>query len=154
MAFILSLLNLDLKIADESVTVPIGYDDARPLSYSLLIGLTPTGGGEPEYFFCVVEANTETETETQFWSGLDTKDIITGRNREMVVVALRIGTMELLGAVNYPRIFCCTRDSHPPEKALKKFSVIERTFRMCGYTAIEQPVILGKHSWWMEREAE
>jgi hypothetical protein len=39
--------------------MPLGYDDQEPKSYTLIIGFDATAGGDPEFYFCVVEVNHE-----------------------------------------------------------------------------------------------
>ncbi len=60
-----------VEVIKDSVIIPIGYDDREPKSYSLLIAFEPMAGGNPEFFFCVIEANHQDNTEIRYWSGLD-----------------------------------------------------------------------------------
>jgi hypothetical protein len=145
------LTQFEVTLRNETAVIPLGYDDTRPLSYALLIGLEPLPGGDVEHFFCIIETDTQTRIETRFWSGADTRDIFAGVDRKIVLEAVRAGTTQLLGALPHPRIFCCTHDAHLPEKALKKHFFIAEVFKICGYEPKEQPVLLGKKSWWMER---
>jgi hypothetical protein len=139
------------KAWGQTVVIPIGYDDNSPLSYSLLIGLAPMAGGDLEYYFCVVEADTTTGEEAHTYSGLDTRQIITSlAHRKLVLHDVMAGTELLLRIINPPRFFCCTYDSDLPEKALTKHMLIAATFGMCGYKVEEQPFRLGKYSWRME----
>jgi hypothetical protein len=73
--------------------MPLGYDDQEPKSYTLIIGFDATAGGDPEFYFCVVEVNHEENTETRYWSGLDVAKFASKDDRRLIRSALLIGTM-------------------------------------------------------------
>jgi hypothetical protein len=137
-----------------TIVLPIGYDDERrELSYSAVVGCTPLpGGADMEYFFYIVEGDREERLANHHWTGLQTKGLISDKvDRRAVLYTVLFGTDRLLKTFNHSRYFCCTYDSDLPEKALSKYYRVVETFRMCGYEAKEQPVLLGKNSWWLER---
>lgn len=130
--------------------VPIGYDDDEPESYSLLIAFDTMAGGGAEFFFCVIEQNHETNTETRYWSGLEVAKFTSDEDRTFILGALLDGTRELLQHNSPKLVFCCTHDSGLPQKALIKHLLVAQVFETCGYVVEEQPIFLGKNSWWME----
>jgi|ERR1700722_19902776 hypothetical protein len=142
------------QLIGDSVVVPIGYDDVAPRSYSLLIAFDRTGGGDEEFFFCMIEANHDDNTETRYWSGLDVARFAPEADRKLIRTTLLAGTELLLRHKAPQRVFCCTHDSHLPEKALTKHLLVARIFETCGYIVEAQPLFLGKYSWWMERRDE
>lgn len=131
--------------------MPIGYDDVQHRSYSVMAGFSPTGGGELEYYLCIVEADHENDSEHELWSGRDTASFMSAEQQENVLQAALYATDALIRLQKPARVFCCTHDSDLPEKALRKHYLIAEVFKMCGYTVDQLPVQLGKHSWWMER---
>src|SRR5258708_3070408 len=139
-----------VEVIKDSVIIPIGYNDKEPKSYSLLIAFEPMAGGNPEFFFCVIEANHQDNTEIRYWSGLDVAKFASTGARNTILNTLLFGTKRLLSHIAPKRVFCCTHDLHLPEKALRKHLLIAEIFKMCGYQVQSEPILLGKHSWWME----
>ena len=146
MAFVCTAGDFPPEVINGELVIPIGYDDQNPLSYSVLMGFSPTGGGESEFYWVIVQTNTAEDTETPFWSGLDTKGIFSQEDRILIRIAVQDAIAVLLGHTKPQRIFCCTHDSDLPQKAL----LIAAIFKMCGYEVLRQQLQLGKHSWWME----
>jgi hypothetical protein len=140
----------NLELIKDSVIIPIGYDDKEPKSYSLLIAFEPMAGGDFEFFFCIIEASHQDNTEIIYWSGLEVAKFASSYARNSILNTLLFGTRRLLNHVAPRRVFCCTHDSHLPEKALRKHLLVVETFKMCGYQVQSEPIQLGKHSWWMD----
>jgi hypothetical protein len=116
----------------------------------LLISFDVLPGGGEEFFFCLVEANTETNTEIRYWSGLDVAKFTSKEDRTLICSQLLSGTEKLLKHRSPNRVFCCTHDSDMPQKALSKHIRIAHIFETCGYIVKREPQQLGKESWWME----
>jgi hypothetical protein len=97
MGFVCTARESEPELIDDAVVVPIGYHDAEPKSYSLLIAFDdlPGGVGE-EFFFCVVEANTETNAEVRYWSGQDVAKFASASDRIFIRTKLFAGTEPLL----------------------------------------------------------
>jgi hypothetical protein len=150
MGFMCTAADTNIELIGDAVVVPIGYDDIEPKSYSLLISFDALPGGDEEFFFCVVEANTEDGTEARHWSGLDVAKFASKEDRILIRHMLLAGTEQLLKHRSPKRVFCCTHDSDMPQKALTKHVLIAHIFEMCGYAVIREPKCLGKESWWME----
>ena len=141
------------EYVNDTVLMPIGYDNAERKSYSIMTGFTPTGGGDLEYYLCILEANHSENTEAQLWSGLETKAFLKPELRDNILQSCLYATNILIRLQRPQRVFCCTHDAGLPEKALRKYYLIANTFKMCGYQVSQQDVILSKHSWWMELRA-
>jgi hypothetical protein len=133
-----------------AVIIDIGYDDVEPLTYSLVVGLEPMGGGAIEYYFQVVEANLQTEHERTYWVGKDTA-FIESDDRAIILRALLAATRALLDNARPERVEVVTYESNPPEKALVKHLLIGRVFEDCGYAVHTADPYHGKRVWWMER---
>ncbi|WP_428988856.1 hypothetical protein [Methylocapsa aurea] len=101
-----------------AVVVNIGFDDTEPLNYSLIVGLDLMGAGAIEYYFHIVEANSETEDEYIYWSGRDTASFIPSDDRVVILGALLTATHVLLEQARPERVEVVTHDANPPEKAL------------------------------------
>jgi len=153
MAFVCTAMreSSSCQLIKETVIIPIGYDKKQPFSYTLAIGLAPIAGGDVEYYFRIIRADTQSNSETEYWSGLPTRAFMREGDRAKVLRALIFGTKQLLRNTSHARVFCCTHDSRLPEKALRKHLLVAETFKMCGYEVEEQSVLPGKHAWWMER---
>jgi hypothetical protein len=80
------------NLVKDSLIIPVGYDDALPRLYSLLIGFEVMAGGDLEYFFCLVEVDTEAKTERVYWSGLDVGRLVSKDDRPLIRLALLEGT--------------------------------------------------------------
>jgi hypothetical protein len=152
MAFVCTAGKSQPELIGDSVVVPIGYDDAEPASYSLLIGFDTLPGGDAEYFFCLIKANHAENTETRYWSGLEVAKFTSREDRILIRSAVLEGTQLLLNYKAPDRVFCCAHDADPPEKALQKLLLVAVIFKTCGYAVERKPICLGKHSWWMERQ--
>jgi hypothetical protein len=150
MGFICTAATTEAELVGGTVVVPVGYDDAQPKSYSLLISFDVLPGGDEEFFFCLVEANTEERTEVRYWSGLDVSRFASKKDRILIRHALMDGTKRLLKHRTPKRVFCCTHDSDLPDKALTKHVLIVHLFGDFGYNVRREPKCLGKESWWME----
>jgi len=136
------------------VIVPLGYDDARPLIYSLMLGLSPMAGGDLEFFFCIIEADNQYNTEKQLWSGLDTTEIFSGEHRTSILKGLLGATEMLVNAVKPSQVTMCTIDTGAPKKADRKHLLIARVFETCGYAVKCADEYHGKRVWQMERQPE
>lgn len=105
-----------------------------------------------EFYFVIVEVNTDTDEERELWSGLDTRHILSKGDRILIRTALLAGVEYFLNENKPVQVFCCTHDSELPEKALSKHVLVAKQFESCGYTVHRMERLLGKDSWWMERQ--
>ncbi|NJL08927.1 MAG: hypothetical protein HC900_12290 [Methylacidiphilales bacterium] len=138
---------------DYLIVIPIGFDDASPLTYSLMVTLSPSGGGLLEYAFCIIEANDVEYSENQIWSGLESARFLKGDDRKDVLSLLIQCTKFLLDSVRPLSVFFCTIDTFAPEKADRKYSLVAQTFEMCGYRVRTTDPWHGQRYWRMERDA-
>jgi hypothetical protein len=133
------------------IQVTVGHDDIELKAYSVVVLLGPLAGGDSELVFYLVEADGETDTEHEFWSGKDVARFIPREDRKVIVTAFRSAAAHLLQKCQPRRVFCCTFDEKPPEKALVKYTSIFSAFEECGYSVVRNPPSQGKVSWWLER---
>jgi hypothetical protein len=136
-----------------SIVVNIGYDDENDLSYSLVVGLEPMGGGAIEYFFQIIEADGESGGEYIYWSGKDTAAFIPKEDRVVILSAVLTATRALIENAKPSRVEMVSYDPDPPQKALVKHWLIGRVFEQCGYVVKTADPYHGKRVWWMERKA-
>jgi hypothetical protein len=136
-----------------SVAELVGYDDARDISYSALVALTPVpGGGDMELIYCLVEYDGETRSEHTYWSGKDVARFISREDRAQILVIVGDATKRLLAAARPERIFRVTVDANAPEAAMHKHSFIASVIESCGYRIGSTDIRHGRVAWWMERE--
>lgn len=158
MAFVLTLSDqeqsatVNARGTDIVVIVPLGYDDVRPLVYSLMLGLSPMAGGDLEYFFCIIEANSQDNTETQLWSGVDTRHLFSREDRNAILKGLLGATEMLINAAKPAKVTMCTIDTGAPEKADRKHLLVARMFETCGYDVQCADPYHGRRIWQMERQ--
>lgn len=139
--------------ANHVVTINLAVDDAADLTLSLLATLTPTpwmGQHVMEFAFCVVEYDGQTDTETRYWSGLDTNTKLVGDDRPKTLHALDKAVRILLSRVLPRQVFIQSCEGPLPPKAHFKYEIVLRAFRDCGYQIEAQPLYHGRPSWWLE----
>lgn len=104
MAFVCTA-NLDrssFEIILNTVVIPIGYDDERPgLNYSAVVGFAPMAGTDDvEYFFYIVEAESNEGFATNYWTGTKTKDFIPSAiDRKIILHTVLFWDLQALGSV-------------------------------------------------------
>jgi hypothetical protein len=135
-----------------SIVVNVGYDDEKPISYSLHVGLSPMAGGPIEFYFQIVEFDEEYESEHAFLSGKDTACFLKGDDRKIVLWAVLTAAHMLLEAAKPERVEYVAYDPDPPEKALLKHWLIGKVFEESGYEVSTADPFHGKRVWWMVRQ--
>jgi hypothetical protein len=118
MSFICTAGDFPPELINGDVVIPIGYDGDSSLQYSILLGFAEMAGGDLEFFWVIVQVDTESGEEIELWSGLDTKVIFGKDDRILIRTALLTGIEFLLDEDKPDRFFCCTHDSDLPQKAL------------------------------------
>ncbi|MDP3553264.1 hypothetical protein [Methylocystis sp.] len=134
-----------------AIIVNIGYDDITDARYSLVVGLSPMGGGPIEFYFQVVEADAETEQEHVYWCGKEVASFISKDDRLVILAALLTATHVLLENARPTRVEMVSYEANPPDKALVKFSLVGKVFEDSGYAVHVADPYHGKRVWWMER---
>jgi hypothetical protein len=137
-----------------AIIVNIGYDDERPLSYSIVVGLSPMAGGPIEFYFHMVEADGETGEEHIYWCGRDVAHFIPPESRSIILATVMTATKALIENACPQRVEMVSYDEDPPAKALVKHFLIGRVFEQCGYTVRTADEFHGKRVWWMERNSK
>ncbi|MCW2317972.1 hypothetical protein M2322_003537 [Rhodoblastus acidophilus] len=135
-----------------AVIINIGYDDELPLNYSLVVGLSPMAGGDLEYYFYMVEADSANDREEIYWCAQRVARLVPAEDRVIVLGSLLTATKALLDNARPERFDMVTRDANPPEKALVKYHLIGSVFEACGYNVNVADPWHGKRIWWMERQ--
>ena len=130
--------------------VNVGYDDESSKSYSAALGLSPQAGGDLEFFFHLVEADGETESEHAYWCGKDVARFIMRPDRQVILDIIIRETDTLLRRAKPEKVHCVTVDEYPPDRALVKHFLIADVFSSCGYLVHTADVWHGKRVWWME----
>lgn len=139
---------------DYLVIIPIGYDDADELYYSLWVMLGPTGGGMLELrFFIYVEDGNGKEID-QIWQSERARYLFDADARRLILMNVLFSVRSLLEVVKPVAVFMCTMDLDPGERALRKYVGIARTFEMCGYKIAKFDRYEHQCVWCMERIAE
>jgi hypothetical protein len=138
-------------IRDDSVALPVGYDDASDKSYSYVIGFAPLPGGVgTELYFVLIETDHAQGVAHEFWSGLDVAKFVSREDRARLLEVVAAGIELLLHRAKPTRVFQVTHDTNLPEKALRKHRLIGDIFATNGYIVTEAEPRLGTRSWWME----
>jgi hypothetical protein len=161
MAFVCTVENVvDLEIfrsgSSSAIVFRVGHDDDQQnmKTYSAVLGLTPQGGGDLEFYFHLLEVDDETGAEYIYWSGKDVAKFIGPADRHRILEAILAATAELLTRIAPQKVHCCTHDQHPPDRALVKHFLIANVFEECGYEVHTSDPYHGKRVWWMERRPE
>ena len=133
--------------------VPFGYDSETEETISVFVAVAPQPQGDHEHVFCIVRADQYSDEEQQVWSGLSTKELFPSPDdRAMVLGLICAVTAAVLQEANVRKVFHCTHDDNPPEKALNKHIAIMKVFRDLGYTGGRADSYHGHHIWIMERQ--
>ena len=128
----------------------VGYDDDTDSTFSVLVALSPTVGGDMELSFAVVEADLDGHAY-EYRNGLDTRNRIRDTDdRAKVLVAACTAVKALIDRFEPMRVFRCV-PATLPEKALRKHLTIHEVFTEAGYTILEVEQVAGTRAWLMER---
>jgi hypothetical protein len=130
------------------VTVPIGYDDCEPLEFSIIVGLTKSGGGLTDYFFAIQKFNEITDEVEAIMSGTRLNSYFCKEIREEIFIGILHITDILLRHTSEREIYRHTFDINPPPKALAKHRRVSQVFQKCGYAVAESGPVYGVYSWY------
>jgi hypothetical protein len=100
------------------VTAPVGYDDKERTSYSVLVGLTKTGGSITEYYFQLHKYIEDTDSIETILSGQQLANYLTRDDKKKIMDVILLLTDLLLTRTNEREIYRCTFYIYPPPKAL------------------------------------
>jgi len=130
----------------------IGHDEVASSIYFVRATLSPYEEGVPEFSFCVMGVNTETGEPIFFTNGRDTKPIFSGVERHLVMEVVMRATAAVLAWQSPRKIYRCTADKHPPERALVKHDLISWVFNRAGYKLTRCDQWHGQRIWFAERQ--
>jgi len=135
-----------------ALLVPVAVDHDEGYIYFVWVAFSPYEEGVLEYSFCIIRRNPTRDEEIPYWSGLETKDVFTcPKGREFIRMVIHALTNSLIEAVAPDRVYRCTFDIHPPDKALDKHHMISWLFRSKGYSVMTTDPWQGHRTWIMEK---
>src|SRR4051812_278245 len=76
------------------VVAAVGYDDASTKGYTAVVGLEPMAGGDFEFFFHILEVDSRTNEEHEFWCGKDVAEFISREDRKHILDTILALTCE------------------------------------------------------------
>lgn len=133
---------------DRLVVVNIGYDDAGPISYDLMVELCDSDFGG-EFMFSILHIF-DGEPEAIFDSAI-AGQIIPKSYRAKILDLLLNVTEDLVRARNLDSFAMVTFCDNLPSAALEKYDRLCEVFTRCGYTCEHTEPETGKHHWQMNR---
>lgn len=163
MAFVSTLdvaLAVDVDIlrrGGEYVAIaPIGFDDDKGTTYSILVALSPLPGSDTvELIFAVNEADPEGGEPHSWYDGLATRPIIGDRAIRAVVMRLICGCISDLIDIAMPEsLSMMTHTPDLPSKALRKYDEIVNVVVSKGYEPGPIEKWHGRLTWTMGRRPE
>jgi len=137
---------------ESTLVAGIGYDDEHPVSYSIVLSLSPSPG-EVEFIFYVVADNEQTSQVQYYFSGRETL-FIPKDDRQKVLRAALMAARLLVDHCKPDRFFMITVDADMPPKAMVKSEWFCRVFTDAGYRVSDTFFQHGKAWWSLERVAE
>lgn len=135
-----------------TVLCPVGYLDDQDVNFFVQVGLAPMASGECEYFFFVIMVNGATKQETPIYSGINLPDVVDAQSRRHILSIVLSATEVLLTIAKPKKIFRCTHDANPPEKALEKHYLVTKVFEHLGYEVCTSDQWYGKRCWWAHKK--
>ncbi|HEY1798207.1 MAG TPA: hypothetical protein VGG57_18985 [Stellaceae bacterium] len=130
----------------------VGYDDACPLTYSIMVGFE-VGAACLEYYFKFIEADAEDYTERDYWDGREVGEFVDAASRSHILEVVKRVTILLIEEVRPECFYYCTHGDGLPPHALEKYHHINEIFTGCGYRVTMTNSSGGRYSWWVEQEA-
>ena len=134
-----------------SATILIGSDEDRGINYFSEAVLSPYDEDCPEYSFAIIAHDVVENTYTTFMSGLKTAELFSRDDRETILSAICWATQELLNFAQPQKVYRCTHDVRPPDKAVEKHHMISVVFAACGYKVARCNDWHGQRVWIAER---
>ncbi|WP_156521053.1 hypothetical protein [Magnetospirillum moscoviense] len=131
----------------------IGHQPSRTTTYFAYVGFDiMPGGTDHEFYFFVLALNDATGEEHRYFSGVDTRRLISSpEDRSRVLRAICEMTFRLLHMVRPNRVFWYTYDDYPPGKALDKYDQIVSVFQACAYVVTRNDSYERKREWWADK---
>ena len=134
-----------------AVIVKVGYDGTGDKGYSIVAGFSPCPPGDLEFYFCLVEADSEADEERQIFDALEVAQIVDSKeDRQKILEALTGAAKLLVENVRPPRFVMATRDGNLPQKALNKYLRLIELFSHLGYTITGANQYNGISAWWAD----
>jgi hypothetical protein len=138
---------------ETTVLVRVGYDEAGDKTYSVMAGFSPIPPGDLDFFFALIEADAEEDTERFIYDALVAGLLIPREDRPKIMAAVLYAAQLLVDSVKPDYFIMSTRDGYLPAKALEKYHHLNQLFSAAGYRITKTDPYLGTCSWWMERDS-
>lgn len=136
---------------DHHIVVPVGITDDGT-TYHMVVGLCPLPGDLLEFYFHMAELSPE-DHEDIVWDAQRIARIIPPKDRLTILVAVGVMARVLIQHVNPERFVMTLHDPSPPEKAMRKYHILNHVFAGCGYKITNCDDYHGITSWWLDRLA-
>jgi hypothetical protein len=149
MPFTCTLPDFDSEISGQTLTFPIGYDEAA--SYTVVMGFDPLENpSQMEFYFTIYRLSAGSEILIPFNSGKMTKVFVPDKeHRSLILDAVCKAIPILLERVRPDWVLRITNDQNLPEKGLEKHSAVAEAFKSCGYEELPVKDRAGCKTWWM-----
>jgi hypothetical protein len=138
---------------EHTVISPVGFDDWKNVDYFAQTGISPSGGGELEYYFNLIETYRKIEHEQIFWSGQEVSAFIDKDDRRRIMDVILGCTRVLIERVQ-PKVFFRCADAGMPPKALEKHYLISNVLTEIGYDVRIADPYMGKQVWYVRRREQ
>lgn len=141
---------LDNNDVQVGLIAPVFLDHDKGLVYLAKVEFTPYDSERMEFSFSVVVVSEFSNTETEYMSGLETRDFFTSLDRMFMRRVINELIQRLLMVTRPPKIYRCTADSNPPPIAKEKHLGVTKFFEAHGYRVEKHDEWNGKAVWEME----
>jgi len=128
----------------------VGVDHHYPLTYSIIVGISP-GAGCDEFYFKLIEVDAKTGEEREFWKEQEIGDGIKENDRDLIFQVIRRVTKLLIATERPHSFYFCTHGDNLPPQELENYESINQVFTDCGYQVSLTNSDRGRYSWWVER---
>lgn len=136
------------------VMMLLGYDPDAGLVYFAAVELSPYDEGCPEFSFEIIERHVAEDRERYLRGGVAVAHIFSREEKFLISAVFQMLTAVLIQRFRPQKVYRCTEDTSPPEKALEKHYAISHVFLAYGYAITKTDLWHGKRMWWMERSRE
>lgn len=130
-----------------ALAVPFAINHEIPCVYSLVVMLSPYDEGMHEFSFSIVQQVEGNDKEIEYQSGKKTKNLLNDEARSLCLALLLLLTQKLLSVYKPRKVFRCTFDVNPPQKAIEKHHIVNQAFHVSGYTITRTDPWYGRRTW-------
>lgn len=157
MAFELTLVPEDLANlevltvgSEHSILLRVGRNPDGS-NYFMLVGLSPQPPDSLlEFYFHMIEVVAD-GAEYPVWDAQVIAALVPAEDRLKILVAVGVMARRLIEGVNPERFVMTMHDPSPPEKAMRKYHLLNHVFGSCGFRVTKCNPYNGIVSWWLDR---